>query len=307
MERRNKLLALSLVVLTVASVVLLWLRQTQNASGLDADVFKFANLDRVDRFVLRSQRDTVAVAYTDGRWLVNERYQADGDMVKVFFATLDQIVPKREVNDSVAAAFAGNEIQVTLFEDGESVGQFVVGGNSVKTETLVRRGDDKSYLAKIPGYRVYVAGIFEAGEGMWRNKRIFDFNWRNFKQLQTIFPGQPADNFNVIFQDNFFGIAGAERVDTTRLNDYLDAVSLLEASEYIEPKAGSMYDSLRKTPPRFSILISDVASRTYQLDVFAPPGGGKLVLGVTGAGEPVLFEPRAIAPLAKRRDYFTPQ
>ncbi len=40
----------------------------------------------------------------------------------------------------------------------------------------------------IPGYRVYVSGIFELDESGWREKRVFAFNWQNFQKLDAHFP-----------------------------------------------------------------------------------------------------------------------
>jgi hypothetical protein len=240
---------------------------------------------------------------------VNGEYDADRNLVKVFFATIDQMVPKREVaganSDSLLAQFADTHVEVSLFEKDNERLSFWIGGDSKKGETLAKKEQGPLYLMKIPGYRVYVAGIFESGPGVWRDKRIFDFNWRNFRQLSALFPASPADNFTVVFKDGYFGIEQLQAVDTTTINDYLDAVSLLEASEYVMHGEEKQYDSLLNSTNSFSIEVSDIAGRTYSLTLYKPTTSAAQVLGRTHAGEMVLFDRSAIAPIAKGKQHFS--
>lgn len=61
--------------------------------------------------------------------------------------------------------------------------------------------------------------------------------------------------------------------DTAKLNNYLDAVSLVQANRFIV-KGELPLDSLIKAGPEFSIQITDIANRNYVLEVYLPTQKG---------------------------------
>jgi hypothetical protein len=155
----------------------------------------------------------------------------------------------------------------------------------------------------IPGYRVYVSGILQLPEGGWRNKRIFEFNWRNFKSLEAVYPGERGQGFRIEMKKRYFGIDGMERVDTTKLNDYLDDVSLLLATRFVDP-GDKIADSVMTKGPTARIAIQDIANRTYTLELFAPRKNDVEVYGRMADGQVVAIDRDAISAIARRRTYF---
>jgi hypothetical protein len=109
----------------------------------------------------------------------------------------------------------------------------------------------------IPGYRVYVSGIFELTEGEWIDKLIFDINWVNFKKLVYTHRGE---SFNVVRNKNLFQIEGLA-TDTAKLHQFLDRVSLLQVNQYeltIKPNQVKTIGEL---------VLSDLADRTYSFKI----------------------------------------
>jgi hypothetical protein len=298
-EKRNKILLLSLVGLTLASGGFYFLTQDEQAS-VDKSIFKVEALEQVDRVELTYAEDTVAIAYTSSRWRVNDRYPADPNMIDVLFATLREAEPKRPVaralSDSIASSLKQKGIRVTLFSGKSVLKSFLAGGNAAKTQAFfMEEGSDEVYLMAIPGYRVYASGIFEIGEGGFRSKYVFDFNWRNFKSLKASFPATPKENFEVSMGKEFFTIQGMSSVDTAKLNSFLDRVSVLEVDEY---PGGTV---LGVDKPVMVITIEDVASRKYELEIL-PPLNGRAMARVNS--ELVFFDNRRIQPLLKPRSFF---
>ena len=193
---------------------------------------------------------------------------------------------------------------LSVFTIGNLVQSFQAGGNIQKTESYFQKPGQPAYVMTVPGYRLYVSYILELDESGWRDKRVFNFNWRNFKSLHMIVPGDASQNFEVSFKDQFFGIAGIDAVDTTKLNDYLDAVSLLNADQFLKPGVSTLYDSVVKTKPAFRIEVKDIADKTYSLDLFVPLKNDPNVLGKMDGSQPVIFNPNNILPIARKRNYF---
>lgn len=308
MEKKNKIRLAVLVVLTIVTIALVFLTQRDQKNAIDPTLFRVEQLDKIDHVILESSKGKTELRFKNGKWRVNGEFDADKRLIDVLFATIEQAVPKRELStshtDSIAKVLTQSGTVVSFLEGEEVMKKFIAGGNSEKTLAYFRLPEGGTYVMAIPGYRVYVSGIFEADEILFRDKRIFNFNWRNFRTLESKFPEDPAADFQVSFKDRYFGIEGIEAVDTTKLNDYLDAVSLLDAREYLTAPQAASYDSLLKAPPAFTVEVKDIASRSYLLEVFSPGKGQTTVIGRTEKGNVVAFDRESIARLAKKRGYF---
>lgn len=308
-SRLNQYLLITLLFLSGVSASLFFFTR-ESKPDIDKDLFRIPELEKIDAVILTSPQSKVTLKFDNNRWRVNDTWEADAQMIKVLFATLRQVEPRRPVSaslqDSVRQLLERRGIRVSLSEQGVERASFIVGGNDLKTEAwFLRSGENQPYVMNIPGYRVYVAGVFELTQSDWRNKRIFDFNWRNFKSLVAAYPKEPKQGFEIIMQQGSFGIRDLEATDTARLNTYLDHVSLLFASHFIE-RGNSRIDSLVSTPPAAHIEINDIANRSFSLDLFAPGKTDREVYGRLGDGQIVSLEKNQIAEIVRKKDYFRP-
>jgi hypothetical protein len=279
-EKKNKRLLLSLIVLLLATAVIFWFGKKDNTYDIDENIFRQADLKAVNEVVLESPSGKIDLKYMGSAWQVNGTYNADRNMIEVLFATLREARPKRPVvasqRDSIGKAMAQHGVKVSLISGGNIVEEFFAAGNDQKTQAYFKAtSGDVPYIMTIPGYRVYVSGIFELPASGWRDKYVFGFNWRNFKNLEARFPNHDADNFLVEMDESFFGIKGVE-TDTAKINNFLDAVSLLTVDEYIEPTP--RLDSVTKaTAPLLTLTITDIADKKYSLKIFPPDRTGQFL------------------------------
>lgn len=310
-EKLNQILMGSLIVLTTVTTVVFYLSQREQGSDVEKGLFKLDASEQVDRVTLEQNGVTLNLHYDGVRWMVNDSLDADRQMVKVLFATIDQVEAKREVGenlrDSVSREVRSQGVHVKFYVQNEVVSEIWVGGNKSKTQAyFLREGDAMPYVVGIPGYRVYAAGIFEQNINQWRDKRVFNFNWRNFKGLAVAFPKEQEQGFTVTMKERYFGIDGVEEIDTTRLNDYLDAMSLLEAETFYTAGESPRFDSLLNVPPSFSIDVNGIGNRNYHLEIYPPLRNVNQVVGRIGS-EPALFQKRDIVQIAKKRSFFKKQ
>jgi hypothetical protein len=269
----------------------------------DKNLFKVDDLSVVDRVRLINQKDTIEITFDGAHWRVNGR-PADPDMIQVLMATLAQAEPRRPVakleRDSIARALTQHGITVTLFAGTQPLQSFFAGGNRQKTQAyFMRNGETTPYAVIIPGYRVYVSGIFEAGETDWLDKRIFNFNWRNFKSLKAEFPN-PSDDFEVSFDGRIFSIAGL-KTDTAKLNTFLDQVSLLEADRLVQ--SITLRDSLAALLPAIKVQVATLAGEVMTLSIYTRPGSAT-VYGLTGLEPVAVFGQQKVSSIVQRRSWF---
>lgn len=308
-ENRNIILLILLLALS-ALIVLVTLSSGDDRVEVDKNLFRVEDQADVSRVLLESKGQIIDLHFTGNKWMVNE-YEADREMIKYLFATLLQAEPKREVSaslrDSVRTKLLTQGVLVKLMKGEEQVKEFRVGGNDRETETYFLQDENAvPYLMTIPGHRVYIASIFEPTLSDWRDKRIFNFNWQNFKSLDVSFPADAKSDFKVSFRNQFFGIENMDLSDTTQLNNYLDAVSLMQGDQFVETGDSKKYDSLAATTPSFTITIHDIATRPYTLEVFPALSDREAVLGRINRKQLILIDPRAIAQIALKKDDFKP-
>ena len=306
-ERKNKRLAVLLCALCCMTAIVYYISRSDGAVEIDKNLFKSYDIKSINEVILESQKGKVQLKFNGAKWEVNDKFDADPSMIEVLFATLQQAEPKRplatSIQDSVCNALRQNGVKVSVIASGNAESIFYAGGNTQKTQTYFCAGDaeQKSYLVTIPGYRVYTAGIFELGEKDWKNKYVFGFNWRNFQRLETTFPQKTGDNFNVALQDNFFAVDGLLSVDTAKLNDFLDDVSLLTVDEYVDTV---IFES-PKPSPVMVLTVKDIGQRVYTLELYSPSkNSGQMVPGLINGGEWALFDPRKIQNVFKPKAFF---
>jgi hypothetical protein len=305
-KRRNKSRLMLLAVLTVLTLLAFWWIQPENRIDVEQDVFQVEDLSVINRVTLVSDSAEVSLAYDGARWRLNDTLNADPDLISVLFATLQQATPKRAVprasRDSILQALKTSGVTVSLFEGQQPVQQFLAGGNASKTQSYFADAHTgEVYVMAIPGYRVYVSGILELSSLGWRDKFIFNFNWRNFKRLETSWPKKRSENFVVAMQKDFFGIEGMAEVDTAKLNTFLDNVSLLTVDEYVY-KPG-LIDSLKAVEAQLVLTITDVGNRRYSLRLY-DSGGLRQVLGLVHGNQVAVFDRRKMQQILKPRSFF---
>jgi hypothetical protein len=307
--KNNLYLSISLLLMVALLSSWFFLGHSDQQSSVNKNLFKIEDQSKIDRVIIKGAIEEVRLHFDGSKWMINNSFEVDRKLIQVFFATLLQAEPRRRVaqklKDSVHQQIMKEGMDVQLYQGETLLKNYRVLGNNRKTETYYELyGESTPYVVAIPGYRVYVGAIFELNAYDWRDKRIFNFNWQNFKRLTANFQRSERESFSISFQGKFFGIDGYQKADTTQLNDYLDAVSLVQAVQYVSEGESTTYDSLLHTPPYFSIEVTDIANRIYLLDVFQPNKQDPLVLGRLGDGQALLIRREDFMRLDRKRSHF---
>lgn len=302
-NRRRLVLLFALLVVTVAAFFLLG---SSGRSVVDKNIFRNVDFESVDRVRIQNRSDTTELTFANGSWAVSEKLTADRKMITLLFATLKQTEPKREISaeraDSVAKYFQSNASNVTLYSGHQPVQNFLVAGNPEKTQTFFK--DPKSakiYLMSIPGYRVYIGGIFEMEASAWRDKFVLgSFNWRNFASLETKFSEKPTESFKVAVEGPGLLAVEGIKTDTAKLNAYLYDLSVLTVEEF--STSLNLRDSLLQAKPFMTMIISDIGNRQQTIKVYREDQKG--VLGLVLDDQPVVFNPQKVRSIVRPKSFF---
>ncbi len=269
-EKRNKKLLAILLALIAVVVVLYFVKDESDKIDINREVFAYDNPSQIDQVSIDLGEEVVNLSFDGARWLVNDRYKADPQRIKVLFAVLKQIRARRaaarQQQDSLKSAMSTKGQAVSFLSKGEELHRFDIMGNPEKGLTFISQPQEDIFLAEIPGYRSYLAGIFEVDEQGWRDPLVFDINWRNIKAVRMIYPDQLENSFDVSFNEGEYEINQLPKTDTTKLFDLLDEVSRLYVNDYLQEAEVNKY-TLQKDTTIATIALIDVGDNYKTLEI----------------------------------------
>jgi hypothetical protein len=305
---RNKQLLFSLILLSVITIIAYFLSITDGQFELDKKMFQVDDQTKINRVVFESAGKKVIVSYDGTSWKINNKYPADRQLVKVLFATLLQIAPKRPASetlkDSISKSLQSSGTKVSLFEGKDLKKEFYAGSNSDHTQTYFQQNSELPYLVTIPGYRVDPSQVFQLDENGWRDKRVFNFNWRNLKDISVRYPAEPKRDFKINLRQKLLSMEDVEVTDTTRLSRFVDDLYSLEADQIVKVGEKPPMDTLFMQLTSFELVVSDIASRKFKLEVKQWKLGQPQLAGVSNDSLLLLFDKTKIFRIAKTKDYF---
>ncbi len=96
-QRKNIRFLISLIVMASITALLSVFSNTKSVSSVDKNLFQIENLDKIDHVLLESAKGKTDLKFNGTKWIVNEKYEADRQMITVLFATLKQTIATRQV------------------------------------------------------------------------------------------------------------------------------------------------------------------------------------------------------------------
>ena len=310
MSQKRKNITLLIILLLLSATTILVYISGGKANRLDVNERLFAlNENTVITTVLIEGPDVSNhFGYVGQTWMVNDKYEMDISMRDVLFAVLSQVEIRRpvpvEIRDSVSSMLKSRGIKVSILNGQELIREYLVGGDSQKTNTYFMSAvDDDPYIMVIHGYQSYIAGIFEVKENDWRNRFILSVNWTNLITIQIDYLNDPGQNFELRYTDDFFKIDGQPALDSAKVLNYIEELSLIQVNKFLEKNEIGKYDSLASTSPVIRISIESIGNN-YDLEFFQGLAGDRYRLARFNNANLVLFNQAGLNPVFKKAEDF---
>jgi hypothetical protein len=96
-KRNNLYLLISLLVMSTFLMMKIFLGNSDSRIEVDKNLFKVADQTKIDRVVLNKADEEIELHYNGSKWMINNSFEADRQLIQVFFATLLQAEPRRPV------------------------------------------------------------------------------------------------------------------------------------------------------------------------------------------------------------------
>ena len=297
-----------LLTLVVITTGVYFIPDERGKAGIDRSLFT-VDVAAVDKVVLESKDFRNTLKFDGSQWRLNERYDASPRMITVLFSMLTQVKAKRRAatlrSDSLAEELRDKGVKVSLYAGNNLLKQYYAGGVKEQMATYFMLPESNApYLVHLPGYKTYVAQLFELPTEHWRSRIAFPFNWRNLKSIAVSYPGDPDQDFQIMYDRDFFRVPKIQDADTARISDYIQEVSITYLDEYVTLGDQPAYDSLAETNPELVIVVADIGHEAFELKLFPTLEGDSYRLGLLNGEDLCLFESARIRKLFITSGYF---
>ena len=308
-KKRNIKLIILLVLVVLSAISAYFFTEPGDKLKVSRDIFSYNDPANVDKVVFDGHDGQHILSYVNGQWRIDSDHMADPQRVSVLFAILKQMRVRREVSrqqsDMVTEKFKAEGTHVKFYEGDNLVHDFHAWGDEQSSLTyLTDSPEDQAYIIEIPGYKSFLAGIFQLDKNGWRNPIVFDMNWANLSQVKVAYPKDSLKGFTVTYQDQYYNIKELTTTDSVKLTDFLDDISLLYANDFLSKKELEEYKALYSGMPQAIYSVSDVGSTRHTLEIYEELPKGKEIIGRIDSLDYAVFDIDKVRKITKPRSYY---
>ena len=303
-QKNIRLLIILGAIATLISVAQLLLQKDDGLS-VDKKQFTLNQQTVITDVILNSKSSTNKLSYINGSWQVNSKYELDQNMRDVFFSVLSQLEIRRVIsasqNDSIVNLAKKEGTHVSILNNQDTVKSYqILGDNDSQTSYLVDN-EGIAFSIHIPGYRSYVAGIFEVPEADWRSRRVFSALFTNLNILEISYP---KESIEFRYKNSFFEIVDAD-ADSTQLIGALENLLFLQTDQYLQ---SSDYSKYLASPPFqnkiATITTTQLSRKKETVSLYAAKNESAFYVGITSDSTFCLFNKKRLNKiLVKKSDF----
>lgn len=241
-----------LIGVLIAANLWLFFGDSSSKSSEPVQYFAEVDLENVTQFQFDLGSVNVLLEREGEDWLLNDTYRADQGFINSLLGILDRVEAGRTIENWDQEVLG--EVKISSKSGTEY--QFDIATNSTGTKSYFVSEGIATEVA-VPGYRDNVIDLFTLHPDQWRDRLVFDGNWRTIQQLDVEF-SDPSSSFNIKFDDKFFLVDGETPNDSTEVIDFLNQFEYFQANEMISDGRFSNFDSLKSTRPLAVLTIDDI-------------------------------------------------
>ncbi len=307
MRTRNIRLFIILIILATGNMFLLLRDPGMSRLGFEPDLFSIADTTQIESIEINGPKGLIIIKRSDN-WMVDSMHSADPNVLRLLFAVMNRVTVSRELGETELEQLSGSSfIKVSIDFSDVSKMSFDVTGDLNATKTFFFR-DDNGYEVEIPGYRDYVGGIFQLDKDQWKDRLIFNGNWRTIQKLDFNYTAADKNDFMIAFAGQFFEIDGLNQIDSNAVVGYLDEFEFLQANERLSPGKFERFDSLSRTSPEIIITVEDIKYQdTQSIKLFPILDGDNVRLVLDTKNQLTVFDENRIRNLFRVKSDFVYQ
>lgn len=269
MEKRNIVYLLIVLLLGTGA----WFLITHKRKGSLSDHLKdFAVKDTAavtKIFIANKDNTKITLEKVNNVWMVNNKYRARKDMMRVLLETIHRVEVKSPVANSmlpwVTKHMATSASKVEIYEGEDLIKTYYVGGSTQDSygTFMMLEDAERPFVTHIPGFFGYLTVRFNTSETAWRDRAVFRYNPADIEVISVVHPGDPEGSFNLKIEDvkyaRLTNMAGdtAEGMNGEFLRNYLDMFREVHYESIQRDLSKAKEDSIKRANLFCTITVID--------------------------------------------------
>lgn len=305
--KSNKILLAILIVLVAASIFFVATSDSGTIDEIEGAKSDFAIEDTssiTKIFIVDAKGKKVTLSKLNDVWMVNNKYVARPDNIRLLMKTFSRIevkapVPRAAINNKIKD-LATNATKVEIYTGGKTPEKiYYVGGPTINhqgTYMLLESEGVKStvpFVMHIPGFYGYLSTRFFTEAAQWRDAVVFKYLPEQIKNISVKYFENPEESFILENQNNKFVLKdfttgeAIDGVDTTLVKQYVNLYQKIYYEMIDEEATPEKIDSVISSQPYFSIEVKDFVGNGDKIVAYHMPNYRELL---DHKGEPFMYD-----------------
>lgn len=289
--KNNKILIALLFVLAAVAAIIYFNNKTETISDIEGAKSNFAIKDTASIskiFIADAKGKTVTLTREKNTWMVDGKYVARPDNMRLLMKTFGRIavkspVPRSAYNTTIKSIATG-ATKVEIFQgEAKPSKTYYVGGATLDhqgTYMLLETEGVKStvpFIMHIPGFYGYLTTRFFTEPEQWRDAVVFKYSPNQIKSIAVKYYETPKQSFKIENEESGFVVRDytsneiVEDVDTNILNEYIALYGSIYYEMIDVESTQEKKDSIIASPPYFSIEVHDVLGGSNKIVAYHMP------------------------------------
>ncbi|MDL5048099.1 DUF4340 domain-containing protein [Oscillatoria amoena NRMC-F 0135] len=232
--------------------------------------------------VNRAGENTLLRKQADGRWTVNNQFNAAPDKIERLLKTMNKLEAKNPVSQAaqqrIVNDLAVSGIKVQAFMKNGDTKTYYVGGQTADEmgTFMYMDGSTIPFVVHIPGFRGYLTPRYSVNPLDWRDKAIFATPVDKLAAVQVTYPDTAQKSFQLVKDaaNNFTvkqngAAAAATKQEFAKL--YAAQFNNITFEAYLSGYSKSFVDSLQHAKPKAIVAITRNDGSTATLRIYYKP------------------------------------
>lgn len=295
--KKNKKLFILFIVLASAAA---WFVINKNKGTIKPTLRDFAVQDTASInkiFLADKSGNTITLERNaTGGWMVNGKFNARPDAIKVLLTTIKKIDVKEPVGknaqDNVIKRLSAKAIRCEIYQNNELTKAYYVGTETadqtgtymilIDPETMAPSA--KAFVTYIPGFEGYLTTRYFTDERNWRDRTVFSYVPSEIKSVKMESPEHPEQSYEVSAQGgNSFQVKmlannkPLDNIDTLAVKQYLSYFKQLNFESFEVEVTPNQIDSILKSTPINILTVTDAAGKANKVSFYTRPNLKKVL------------------------------
>lgn len=329
--KKNRYIFISAIILALVALVLL-LTQTKTTYKSFKNDFAVDDTSAITKiFMTDKNNNSLKLTRVDqGRWVVNDKYPAQKQMINMLLATMSgleikEIVAKAAHNTIIKdmaiysvkveiyqMAFRINLFNwITMFPHEKMTKVYYVGGATPNNRGsyILMEDSEEPYVVYLPGLRGFVTPRYSPIEKYWRDFTIFNRSLPEITSVKMEFPSNQEDSYEVtneipgkVVLTSLIDNKKITDFDTIKVLTFLSGFRSLNFEALLNDMDPLRKDSILSSTPFIIITVNDTSGTSKSIKVFHK----KNTAGITDSeNNPLPYDPDRLYALVNEGKDFT--